>query len=80
VYITGETEAKMRQAWLGKVPLVCIADFEQCVRTAFAESLAGDIIVLSPACASFDRFQNFEHRGQVFKEIVQGLALENEKK
>ena len=80
VYITGETEAKMRQAWLGKLPLVCIPDFEQCVRAAFAESLAGDIIVLSPACASFDKFQNFEHRGNVFKEIIQSIALENEKK
>lgn len=80
VYITGETEAKMRQAWLGKVPLVCVSDFEACIRAAFSESLAGDIIVLSPACASFDRFQNFEHRGNVFKEVVQSIALENEKK
>lgn len=80
VYITGATEAKMRQAWLGKVPLECVADFEQCVRTAFSESLAGDVIVLSPACASFDRFENFEHRGQVFKQLVQSIALEHEKK
>ena len=80
VYITGETAAKMRQAWLGKVPLESVADFEECVRRAFSESLAGDVIVLSPACASFDRFANFEHRGQVFRQIVQGIALEHEKK
>lgn len=80
VYITGDTEAKMRQAWLGKVPLVCINDFEKCIRTAFDESMAGDIIVLSPACASFDKFDNFEHRGNTFKSIVQKIMLENEKK
>ncbi|MDZ4121058.1 MAG: cyanophycin synthetase, partial [Candidatus Cloacimonadaceae bacterium] len=80
VYITGDTEAKMRQAWLGKVPLVCINDFEKCIRNAFEESLAGDIIVLSPACASFDKFRNFEHRGETFKEIVHIIAQENEKK
>jgi len=80
VYITGETEAKMRQAWLGKVPLVCINDFETCIRTAYEESLAGDIIVLAPACASFDKFRNFEHRGDTFKQIVHTIARENEKK
>jgi UDP-N-acetylmuramoylalanine--D-glutamate ligase len=80
VYITGETEAKMRQAWLGKVPLVCINDFEQCIRVAYEDSMAGDNIVLSPACASFDKFRNFEHRGDSFKEIVQKIARENEKK
>lgn len=80
VYITGATEAKMRQAWMGKVPLVCISDFEKCIRTAFEDSMAGDIIVLSPACASFDKFDNFEHRGNTFKDIVHRIALEHEKK
>lgn len=80
VYITGNTQDQMRQAWLGKVPLVCIDDFETCVRTAFEEALAGDVIVLSPACASFDHFQNFEHRGEFFKQIVTSIIAENEKK
>ncbi len=80
VYITGATEAKMRQAWMGKVPLVCISDFEKCIRSAFEDSMAGDIIVLSPACASFDKFENFEHRGNTFKDIVHKIALEHEKK
>jgi UDP-N-acetylmuramoylalanine--D-glutamate ligase len=80
VYITGDTQVQMRQAWLGKVPLICIDDFETCVRTAFDEALAGDVIVLSPACASFDHFQNFEHRGEFFKQIVASIIAENEKK
>lgn len=77
-YITGETQDQMRQAWLGKVPLVCIPDFETCLRTAFEEALVGDVIVLSPACASFDNFQNFEHRGEVFKQIVSDLISASE--
>jgi len=80
IYITGATADKMRQAWLGKIPLVCIDDFETCVRTAFEESLAGDNVVLSPGCASFDKFKNFEHRGDCFIAIVKRLAEENEKK
>ncbi len=80
VYITGDTQDQMRQAWLGKVPLVCIDDFEACLRTAFEEAMAGDVIVLSPACASFDHFHNFEHRGEVFKQIVSAIIEENEKK
>jgi UDP-N-acetylmuramoylalanine--D-glutamate ligase len=79
-YITGATSDKMRQAWLGKLPLVCIDDFEASIRRAFEESLAGDVIVLSPGCASFDRFRNFEHRGEKFTDIVNQIAEENEKK
>lgn len=78
VYITGDTAEIMSQAWMGKVDLVCISDFEQCIRTAFEESHPGDIIVLSPACASFDKFRNFEHRGEVFKQIVGQIAGEHE--
>lgn len=79
VYLTGDTSDKMSAAWSAKVDLACIDDFEQCIRAAFDESSPGDVIVLSPACASFDKFKNFEHRGEVFKQIVHQIAGEHEK-
>lgn len=77
-YITGDSRYKMQQAWLGKVPLVLVEDFEECVRLALEESTMGESIVLSPACASFDKFTNFEHRGETFKQIVRKLKSEKE--
>jgi UDP-N-acetylmuramoylalanine--D-glutamate ligase len=44
------------------------------VRKANAVAEAGDVVLLAPACASFDQFKNYEQRGQVFKEIVRGLS------
>jgi UDP-N-acetylmuramoylalanine--D-glutamate ligase len=79
VYITGATADKMRQAWFGKLPIIVINDFEESVRTAFKESMTGDNIVLSPACASYDKFRNFEYRGETFINIVNALAREYEK-
>jgi len=49
------------------------ADMKDAVRRAYAAAQAGDIVLLAPACASFDMFKSFEHRGQVFKEEVQSL-------
>ncbi len=51
-----------------------VNDFETAVRTAASLAGAGDIVVLSPAAASFDQFRNFEERGNVFKQLVQTLA------
>jgi UDP-N-acetylmuramoylalanine--D-glutamate ligase len=51
---------------------------ENAVRKANAAAEAGDVVLLAPACASFDQFRSYEHRGKVFKEIVRGLAAEAE--
>jgi len=77
-YITGETQDLMRQAWLGKLPLHFEDDFKECIRAALDDAAMGDNIVLSPACASFDHFLNFEHRGETFKAIVKELKREKE--
>jgi len=78
-YLTGATAQKMASVWSGKIPLEIIDDFEECIRKAFSEATAGDKIVLSPACASYDKFRNFEQRGDTFIDIVNKMAKEYEK-
>ena len=51
-----------------------VSDFEEAVLTASKAATAGDIVLLSPACTSFDRFKNFEERGNKFKDIVNRLV------
>jgi UDP-N-acetylmuramoylalanine--D-glutamate ligase len=55
------------------VPLRRCADLEDAVRTAAAAARPGEVVLLSPACASFDSFENYERRGERFREIVAGL-------
>jgi UDP-N-acetylmuramoylalanine--D-glutamate ligase len=55
------------------LPLVQCGTLEVAVRDAFVKARPGDTILLAPACASFDQFRSFEHRGEVFKQIVLGL-------
>jgi UDP-N-acetylmuramoylalanine--D-glutamate ligase len=47
------------------------------VNRAAKAAQPGDVVLLAPACASFDQFQNYEHRGKTFKEIVARLVCEN---
>jgi len=49
------------------------ATLDRAVEIAAHAAQSGDIVVLAPACASFDQFQNYEHRGRVFKELVHQL-------
>jgi UDP-N-acetylmuramoylalanine--D-glutamate ligase len=55
------------------VPVVRCGDLATAVRLAHRQSRPGDVVLLAPACASFDQFDNFEHRGRAFKELVRGL-------
>ena len=50
------------------------ADMREAVELSFKSSQPGDIVLLAPACASFDMFESFEHRGKVFKECVKDLS------
>ncbi len=78
VYTIGAAAAKIEGQIKG--PEVVHAEtLENALRKASSVAHAGDIVLLAPACASFDQFKSYEHRGQTFKEIVRTLALEAEK-
>jgi UDP-N-acetylmuramoylalanine--D-glutamate ligase len=59
----------------GGPEIVHAETLENALRKANAAAQAGDVVLLAPACASFDQFKNYEQRGQVFKDIVRGLAV-----
>ncbi len=61
------------------VPFVHAADVHDAVERSFAAASPGDIVLLAPACASFDMFESFEHRGRVFKQEVQSLKSKLER-
>ncbi len=75
IYLIGETREKMQRSFGNRIETSQFDQFENCIRTAFSESEKGDIILLSPACASFDMFKNFEERGNIFKKIVKQLTV-----
>jgi UDP-N-acetylmuramoylalanine--D-glutamate ligase len=69
----GESAGKVIAAFESLVPVVSAGSMEDAVRLAAAHAEKGNIVLLSPACASFDWFDNYEHRGRVFKELVMKL-------
>ena len=73
VYTIGAAAAKIESQIKGP-ELVHAETLENAIRKASAAAHAGDVVLLAPACASFDQFKNYEHRGKVFKDIVAGLA------
>ncbi len=73
VYLVGATKDKMIKAFTGVVELEVFNDFQTCIEKAYNDSEEGDYVVLSPACASFDMFKNYEDRGDTFKQIVESL-------
>jgi UDP-N-acetylmuramoylalanine--D-glutamate ligase len=69
----GESAQKVVDAFKSIKPVTIADSMESAVKKAQAAAAPGDIVLLSPACASFDWFRNYEHRGRVFKEIVMSL-------
>jgi UDP-N-acetylmuramoylalanine--D-glutamate ligase len=73
VLTIGTAAERIAQALDGAAILVPAGDMERAVRYAREHSSAGETVLLSPACASFDQYRNFEHRGEHFEELVKAL-------
>jgi UDP-N-acetylmuramoylalanine--D-glutamate ligase len=76
VILMGEAKDRMQAAFQGLVPVHRVIGMKEGVQLAWRLARAGDVILLSPACSSFDMFENFEERGRVFKQIIVKLAAE----
>jgi len=70
VVLIGKDAGLIEQAWQGAATLVRATDMADAVQQAAALGQAGDVVLLSPACASFDMFTGYEQRGQVFVDEV----------
>ncbi|MGC1300474.1 MAG: UDP-N-acetylmuramoyl-L-alanine--D-glutamate ligase [Alloacidobacterium sp.] len=70
VYTIGAAAEKIEMQIYGAVPVVSAGTLDQAVAKAAEAAGPGEIVLLAPACSSFDQFENYEHRGQVFKDLV----------
>jgi UDP-N-acetylmuramoylalanine--D-glutamate ligase len=75
VILIGETTEEFSRIF-GEFRTDVASDMDDAVKKAFAMSEPGDTVILSPACASFDMFKSFEHRGDVFREDVHRMMKE----
>jgi len=73
VLLIGAAAGKIAGQLKDSVPLIESGTLDAAMREAYARASAGDTVLLAPACASFDQFENYEHRGRIFKQIVEGL-------
>jgi UDP-N-acetylmuramoylalanine--D-glutamate ligase len=74
VILIGEAASLMRGAWSGLVEMRDAATLREAVELAAREASPGDVVLLSPACASFDMFADYQDRGRQFKACVNALA------
>ncbi len=70
----GAAAPRVAQALEGAAPIVPCETMDRAVAWGREHATAGDTVLLSPACASFDQYDNFEHRGRHFEELVAGLG------
>ncbi len=74
VYTIGAAAEKIESHIGGSAEITRAGTIDVAVRKASEAARPGDVVVLAPACASFDQFNSYEHRGRVFKELVHALA------
>jgi UDP-N-acetylmuramoylalanine--D-glutamate ligase len=73
IVLTGQARHKLKRALAGIKPFSVIKDFDEAIVYAKGIAEEGDLILLSPMCASFDEFANYKQRGQTFKKIVREI-------
>jgi UDP-N-acetylmuramoylalanine--D-glutamate ligase len=73
VVVIGEAAGRMKEAWKKVLPVFDAASLDEAVDTAHKLAEAGDVVLLSPACSSFDMFKDYEDRGRQFKSIVKNI-------
>ena len=73
VYTIGSAAEKIERELAGVVKIVTAGTLKSAVDSASAAAQSGDVVLLAPACSSFDQFDNYEHRGRVFRECVAAL-------
>ena len=69
----GESKEKIYNEFKTLTSVVKANSMEEAVKISFENASPGDVVLLSPACASFDMFEDYEHRGEVFKKLVNEL-------
>ena len=73
-YTIGDSGPRFAAVLRGHMPVAEVETLERAVKLAAQEAERGDVVLLSPAAASFDQFTDFEHRGQVFRALVEQMA------
>jgi UDP-N-acetylmuramoylalanine--D-glutamate ligase len=73
-YAIGEAAPRFAAILNGHMPVEQAGTLAAAVASAASQALAGETVLLSPACASFDQFGDYEERGRAFRAAVEGLA------
>jgi len=73
VIVIGEAAPLLKKAWAGATTISEASTLREAVEFAAREASSGDVVLMSPACASFDMFMDYQDRGRQFKAAVQAL-------
>ncbi len=75
IYAIGSSANKIYDYFHNSISVEILESLEASVIKAMEEAISGEVVLLSPACASFDMFDNYEQRGKVFKKVVESLSV-----